>query len=326
MSQRIEKLLPPQLVQSRGETRDYNMMSTWIRPWDYQEELDVGIIGLPQTLSHGFQGTFMGPNAVRETFATFGTRSFDFDVDVADLKVRDVGDVKLHPTSVVETHANFESALADVYKQRPNFIPILLGGHHAVAAPSVRGFKKGHGGFKVGLIDFDAHNDLRDPTYEGPSGGTPFRQLIDQGYVDGRNAVQVGLHGFLSSSVLKEYADKRGLRMVSAREVRARGIIKVVEEAIAQASDGTDAIYISFDMDAIEAALAPGTVAHTPGGLMLGDVFEALHLLGQTPKVMAMDIVEMDPLRDLRGMTPRVGCMMLMSFLAGLHQRKKLYR
>ena len=318
----IEKLLSPQLVQHRGDTRDYNTMSNWIKPWDFQEEMDVGFIGLPLTQSAGFQGTFMGPNAVRETFASFGTRSFEFGTDVVDLKVRDIGDIKMHDTSVVESHANIESALEALYKSKPNFIPILIGGHHGVAAPSVRGFQKGHG-LKVGLIDFDAHNDLRDPRYDGPSGGTPFRQLIDQGYIDGRNAVQIGLHGFLSSSVLKAYADAKGLRMISAREVRQRGIVKVVEEALAQASDGTDVIYVSFDMDAIEAALAPGTVAHTPGGMNLGDVFEALYMLGQHPKVAAMDIVEMDPLRDLKGMTPRVGAAMLMTLLVGLHERKK---
>ena len=320
----IADLLSPQLIQNRGDTRDYNTMSNWIKPWDFTEQLDVGIIGLPLTRSQGFQGTFMGPNAVRETWSSFGTRSFEFETDIVDLKVRDIGDIKMHHTSVVESHTNIESALTDLYTRNPDFLPILVGGHHGVAAPSVRGFKMGHG-WKVGLIDFDAHNDLRDPTYEGPSGSTPFRQLIDQGYIDGCNAVQIGLHGFLSSSVLKAYADSKGLRMVSAREVRQRGIVKVVEEALAQASDGTDAIYISFDMDAIEAALAPGTVGYTPGGLNLGDVFEALYLLGQHPKVRGMDIVEMDPLRDLKGMTPRVGNMIMMSLLAGLHERKKQY-
>ncbi|MBI4337984.1 MAG: agmatinase family protein [Chloroflexi bacterium] len=325
----VKHLLPPGLILASsplGANPDYNMLNSVILPWDFKEDIHAGIIGVPFNKgTHMFKGTNEGPNAVRETFLSFATRSFDFGVDIMNLKVRDIGDVQMHPTDVVRCHANTQEALTELYQRHPGFVPIIIGGDHAIAAPSCRALRDGRRFRRVGLVDFDAHNDLRDPAYDGPSSGTPFRQLIDGGYVNGRNAVQVGLHGFLSSSVLKDYADKHGLRMVSAREVRQRGIEDVVEEALAQAGDGTDAIYASFDIDAIEAAFAPGTGSHTPGGLLLGDVFEAMYMLGRDPRVAAMDLVELDPIKDLKKMTSRVGCMMILTFLVGLQERLQLY-
>lgn len=325
----VKHLLPPGLVMARSDTRanpDYNMLNSIIVPWDFTEELHAGIIGVPFGKgTHMFKGTDQAPNAIRETFFSFGTRSFDYGIDIVDLRMRDIGDVQMHPTDVAQCHRNTQEALTEVYRLNPRFVPIVIGGDHSITAPSVRAFKNGHGFKRIGLIDFDAHNDLRDPIHDGSSSGTPFRQLLDEGYVDGSNAVQLGLHGFLSSTLLKEYADRKGLRMISAREVRQRGIEDVLDEALARAGEGTDAIYVSFDIDAVEAAMAPGTGSHTPGGLSLGDVFEAMWVLGSSPKVRALDIVEIDPLKDMKRLTSRVGCMLALTFLAGLCDRTRVY-
>ena len=322
----VKHLLPPGLTLAPSNVNDYNMLSDVITPWDFTEDIDVGIVGVPCNKGTPMgSGTSYAPNAIREVFLSFATRSFDFDEDIVDLKVRDIGDVQMHPTDVVRCHANTQEALTELYQQHSPFVPIVIGGDHSIAAPSIRAFKNGNGFTNVGLIDFDANNDLRDPAYDGPSSGTPFRQMIDEGYIDGRNVVQVGLHGFASSTVLKQYTDENGLQMVSAREVRQRGIEQVVDEAIEKAGEGTDAIYVSFNIDAVEAAFAPGTGSHTPGGLDLGQAFEALYMLGKHPKVMAMDLVDVDPIKDLKGMTSRVGCILVLSFLVGLYERLQLY-
>jgi formiminoglutamase len=174
---------------------------------------------------------------------------------------------------------------------------------------------------RVGLIDFDAHNDLRSAALDGPGSGTPFRQLIDGGFIQGRNATQVGLHGFLSSPLLKEYADSRGLRMVSAREVRKQGIQAVLDDALERAARGTDGIYVSLDIDVMDPAFAPGTVAPCPGGLTPGDIFDAVYRLGACPQVRALDLVEVDPLKDVKGMTTRLATIIILSFMAGVHHR-----
>jgi formiminoglutamase len=317
----IEDLLPASLERHAREPVGYRMISNWIAPWDFEEPLDVGLIGVPFNRGAGFwKGTHEAPAAVREAFASFATRSFDFDTDISDLKVRDIGDVRLHMTDVQRSHATIERALVDIYDRNANFIPIIIGGDHAIAAPSARAFKRAHD-LRLGLVDFDAHNDLRSPASEGPSSGTPFRQLIDGGYIDGKNAVQLGLHGFLSSPVLKRYADERGLRMISAREVRARGMDVVIEAAIEQASKTTDGIYVSLDIDVMDPSYAPGTGAPTSGGLDPRQLVDALYRLGQCEQVRALDLVEIDPLKDLKEATPKMAAIIIMSFLAGVHAR-----
>jgi len=317
----IENLEPRSIERRARDPIGYQMMCNWITPWDFKESLDVGIIGVPFNRGAGYwKGTHEAPNAVREAFASFGTRSFDFEVDISDLKVRDIGDVRLHMTDVVRSHAVIEQTLTEVYDRNPNFIPIIIGGDHAIAAPSARAFKAAHD-LRLGLVDFDAHNDLRSPESEGPSSGTPFRQLIDGGFISGKNAVQVGLHGFLSSPVLKRYGDERGLRMISAREVRNRGIEIVVDEAIAQAAASTDGIYVSLDIDVMDPAHAPGTGAPCPGGLDPRQLFEGLYRLGACPEVKALDLVEIDPVKDVKETTTKMAAIIIMSFLAGVHAR-----
>ena len=322
----IKHLIPPGTRLSRTTTisPEFNMLSEFIRPWDFDEEIDAGIVGVPFNFSSAFQGTNQGPNAIREWFLRFATISHDFDVDISDLKVRDIGDIQMHPTEVLRCHANIEEGLSELYQQSPTFVPIVIGGNHAIAAPSIRAFRNGNDYKKVGLVDFDAHNDTGDPSISGPTSGTMFREVIDAGQIEGRNAVQIGLHGSLASATWREYAKRVGVREIPAREVWQRGIVPVMDEAIAQASDGTDAIYVSFDIDAIEDALVPGTGVPAPGGLDPKEAIEAVYMLGRNRKVMALDLVEVDPIKDLKGVTCRMAIMLMVSFLVGLSGRRAL--
>ena len=317
-------LIPPGLKLARSMiiSPDMNMLSEMVAPWDFKEEIDVGIIGVPFDFNRNFQGTGEGPNAIREAFLAFASRSFDFETDISDLKVRDIGDIRMHPTEVLTCHSNIREGLAELYKESPDFIPIVIGGNHAIAAPSIRAFREGNDYKRAGLIDFDAHNDLGDPSFSGPTAGTMFRQVIDAGYIEGRNAVQIGLHGSLAAIPQREYAQSKGIREIPAREVWQRGVGTVMNEAIAQASEDTDAIYVSFDIDAIEDASAPGTGVPAPGGMAPREAIEAVYMLGKHPKVKALDLVEVDPLKDIRNITSRMAIGLLVAFLVGLKERR----
>jgi formiminoglutamase len=322
----LDNLLPAQLQLSPSgvdpESMGYRMLTSWIKPWDLSESLDVGLIGAPCNLGPPFWlGTNEGPSAIREAFSHLATRSFDFEVDVQALRVRDIGDVRTHLTDTRRSHANIEDTLFEIYRRNPDFVPIIMGGDHSVAAPSARAYQRAHEQI-LGLIDFDAHNDLRDPSAEGPSSGTPFRQLIDGGYVRGKSAVQVGLHGFLSSPALKAYADGKGLRMIPAREVRRSGIDRIMDEAVDQATSGTEGVYVSLDIDVMDPAFAHGTGSPTAGGLEPREILEALYRLGTCPQVRALDLVELDPLRDVKGATSELAAVIIMTFIAGVHDRK----
>ena len=320
----VKHLIPPGTLVAPTGRPQMPMLPDFIRPWNFNEELDAGIVGVPFNFTSTFQGTNDGPGAFRETFLKFATRSFDFEVDIGDLKVRDIGDIQMHPTEVLRCHDNIEEGLSDLYQQSPSFVPIIVGGNHAIAAPSVRAFRNGNDYKKVGLVDFDAHNDLGDPSLAGPTAGTMFRQVIDAGQIEGRNAVQIGLHGSLATVVQRDYASSVGLREIPAREVWQRGIEPVMDEAMAQAGDGTDAIYVSFDIDAIEDASVPGTGVPAPGGLTPKEANEAVYMLGRNQKVMALDLVEVDPIKDLKGVTCRMAVMLMVSFLVGLSERREV--
>ena len=272
-----------------------------------------------------FIGVSEGPDAIRENFLVFASRSHDFEVDVGDLKVRDVGDIKMHPTEVLRCHSNIEEGLTELYQRSPKFIPIVVGGNHAIAAPSIRAFRNGNAYERAGLVDFDAHNDLADPSFAGPTAGTMFRQVIDSGYIEARNAVQIGLHGSLAAVPQREYAQRTGVREIPAREVWQRGIQRVMDETLEQAGDGTDVIYVSFDIDAIEDASAPGTGVPAPGGMDPKEAIEAVYMLGRHPKVMALDLVEVDPAKDLRNITGRMAVGLIVAFPVGLKERRALY-
>ena len=321
----IKHLLPPGTSVAPTGRPKMTMLPDFIRPWDFSEELDAGIVGVPFNFHNTFQATSQAPDAFRETLLKFATRSFDFEVDIGELKIRDIGDIQMHPTEVLRCHDNIEEGLSELYKQSPSFIPIIVGGNHAIAAPSIRAFRNGNDFKKVGLVDFDAHNDLGDPAIAGPTTGTMFKQVIDAGQIEGRNAVQIGLHAALASVVQREYANQVGVREIPAREVWRRGIGQVMDEAMAQAGDGTDAIYVSFDIDAVEDASVPGTGAPAPGGLTPQEANEAVYMLGKNRKVMALDLVEVDPIKDVKGITCRMAVMLMVSFLVGLSERRALY-
>lgn len=318
----VPDLLPPQLERYSPDPQGYTMACNWIQAWDPRRPIDAGLIGVPFTRgSANWTGTHEAADAIRDGLSEYATRSFDFDLDIRDLRVSDIGDVRLHMTDAQRCHRTIESTLVQLYRTNPDFIPIVIGGDHSIAAPSVRAYSIAHEA-RLGLIDFDAHNDLRDPALDGPASGTPFRQLIDGGFVRGRNATQVGLHGFLSSPDLKEYADLKGLKMVSARKIRNVGIQTVLDDALERATSGTDGIYVSLDIDVMDPAFAPGTASPCSGGLVPGDIFEAVYHLGSCPQVRALDLVEVDPLKDVKGMTSRLAAIIILSFLAGVQGRK----
>ena len=316
-------LRPPEIIRRTGY-QDVGALkvANWITPWDFRESLDVGIIGVPMAKSGGYwKGVFEAPNAIRDTFAWFETYSPDFDVDMRALKVRDIGDVLMHPIDIVLSQERILLTLRELFLAHAEFVPVLLGGDHSIVRPALRAFLEGRNE-KLGLIQLDAHDDLRQFTWGGPTSGTPFRGILEDRSVDGRNFVQIGLHGFGNSLQELEYAKAQGACCISMRQIQGRGIAEVMATAVKVAGDGTQAIYVSLDIDVLEAAFTPGTGAPVPGGMMPWDLLEAVHLLGLCPKVKAFDLVCIDPMKDLRNLTVRMGCALILTFLAGIYIRK----
>lgn len=298
-------------------------VNNWIEPWDWESPLDVGIISIPSSKTSIFaNGAYAAPNAIKEAWAINTTYSPDYDVDLASLKVREIGDVAVPVLDLREGIENIEASLIELFKQPEDFLPLIVGGDHAITAPAVRAYCKAHPDQQVGLIHFDAHNDVRVMDH-GPTNGTPIRGILQSGVrVSGTNLVQVGIHGFMNASYYKRWVEGRGGTIITAREIRRGSIDEVVNRTLAIAGREVDAIYVTVDIDVLEVGYAPGTAAATADGIHPTDLFEALFLLGQDPRVSAIDFVELDPYRDVAEITTRTFNSAMLTFLAGYFLRK----
>ena len=186
-----------------------------------------------------------------------------------------------------------EDTMEKLWSVDQNKFLILIGGDHAVTAPAARAFAKSHKGHKMGLIHFDAHNDVRVMDH-GPTNGTPIRQLMESGLeFDGKNLVQVGIHGFMNSSYYKRWVEGHGGTIFTGRHIRQNNIIQIAKDALEIAGNGTDSIYITVDIDGLDPKLCPNTGTPVPGGL---EFEEAVHLIrkvvdsGRT--IIGFDLVE----------------------------------
>lgn len=321
MSAPFNYVRPPELIRrSLREDRYEKRVNNWIVPWDGSETFDVGLLMVPfgKAAQSGTSGAAAGPNAIRQAFLTNTTYSPDFDVDLQPLRVRDLGDVLLHMTDILRCHSNMKEAVVEVYRKAGDILLVVVGGDHSITCPVVEGYCLAHPEERVGIIHFDAHNDVRNFEDGGPTNGTPFRGILEgPSHVEGRNLVQLGIHGFMNSSYYKKYCEDHRVTIVSAREIRRQGIGSVMEKAVRIASEGTDSIYVSVDIDVLSLPYAFGTGAASPEGVEVWDLLEAMFLLGQHPNVRALDLVCIDPLRDFRDYTSRTGASIILTFLGG---------
>ncbi|NOV01533.1 formimidoylglutamase [Paenibacillus planticolens] len=320
MSHEIPYLKSPDqaVFRDRMETK----VSHWIRQWDGQEALLAGIIGVPlskPSISHS--GASTTPAAVRAAFKSFTTYSMEYGVDLQHLAVRDLGDIQMHVTDIAECHRRIEESLRALYKEQPNLIPIIIGGDHSTSCPSLKAFADRHPGRKVGILHFDAHHDVRNFEDGGATNGTPFRGILESGVVRGPNIVQIGIRGFMNSKPYHDYVKSKGVHVYTSRDVRRMGIDAVLDEALALAGKDTDVLYVSFDVDVIDQAYAPGCPAIGTGGMHPWDAMDALHRLGTLPQVQGVDFVCIDPTVDVRNVTSRLAVQFILSFLAGVAGR-----
>ncbi|WP_333594069.1 agmatinase family protein [Anaerospora hongkongensis] len=320
---KIELLNPPEVIfRSNWVDRYETKVSRWLIPWDGAEAVDIGLIGVPLSkTSISVSGASMLPNAMRELFKTVTTYNVDADVDLQELLARDMGDLQMHVTDLLRCHQNIEQGMTNVYEALPGIFPILVGGDHSITYPSVKAFKKRFSG-KVGIVQFDAHMDVRNLEDGGPSNGTPIRSLLESATVEGRHIAQLGIHSFANAKPYREYALSKGITQFTARQVAKEGIENLVKQAMEIAGNGTEAIYVTVDMDVLDQAYAPGVPAMAPAGMTSWQLLDGLFLLGQNPKVKGLDVVCVDPVRDQRQSTIRTALYGILTFLAGYSKRE----
>ena len=198
-------------------------------------------------------GARFGPRAIREAQYTSGSiNSLQLGVEPFEvLKVVDAGDANIVPAWIERAHAFIYRKVRDV--AATGAIPIVLGGDHSITWPSATAIAEVRRPGSIGIVHFDAHADTANDDWGVLAGhGTPMRRLIESGAVKGKNFVQVGLRGYWPPVETFEWMQQQGLRYHFMHEIEERGAEAVVAQAIEEALDGPDFIYLSVDIDVID--------------------------------------------------------------------------
>lgn len=251
------------------------------------------------------------PEAVRGALAHFSTWSFQDQCDLIDrVVVDDLGDVPEPDTA--EGSADLSRLLADA----PGNFWLLVGGDNALTWRALTALA-GERLVDWGLITLDAHLDMR----EGRSNGSPVRQLLDEG-LPGAAIVQVGLADFSNSAAYARDAVDAGVHVIARHELRERSVADVAAHVLEIAGAGGRPIYVDVDMDVCDRSVVPGCPAAAPGGLSADELREFVRLICAHPRVVALDVTEIDVERDAPDeRTVRLAALVLLEALAGYLRR-----
>jgi formimidoylglutamase len=287
--------------------------------------VDVAIVGAPfdDMVSHR-SGARFGPRAIREAqYSTGSLNSLQLHVEPFEvLTVVDAGDANIVPASWQRGHAMIYRKVREV--AATGAIPIVLGGDHSITWPSATAVAEVRRPGSIGIVHFDAHADTAADTWgQVASHGTPMRNLIESGAVDGRNFVQVGLRGYWPPVAVLDWMREHGLRCHFMTEIEERGAEAVVADAIAEALDGPDAIYLSVDIDVVDPGLAPGTGTPEPGGLLSRELLRAIRQIVGAVDLAGMDIVEVAPPYDWAESTAMIANRAALEAISALAVKRK---
>jgi agmatinase len=266
------------------------------------DESEFVLYGVPFDGTSSFRtGSKWAPREMRKASYNFETYNGDFDVDLCDVPIHDMGDC--------EVYCNVDDTLGVVYDIASKIvnagkIPIMMGGEHSLTYPCVKAYKG-----KVGFVVLDAHYDLREE-FGGIKNNHACvsRHIIDD--VTDRY-VSIGVR----SGTKEEYEyvkNNKKIRTYSADDVGGRGIDAILRDAGAYMK-GCDRIYVSLDMDAIDPAYAPGLGTPEPFGITPGDVKAVIRYFA--PKAVGFDVVEISPEYD-HGTAALLGAKLIRDFIA----------
>ncbi len=324
MSTIFKHLEPPneKLFFSRNDLSDPRMGDGTLREEkNFTDDVKIGIIGVPTDegvkRNGGRIGAKDGPDAIRTEFYKRTSFVVGKEKSPAIIPIFDFGNIKIGKT-LEETHDRLSEVVHSLISV--NIIPIVLGGGHDIAYPNFAGFSKGKR--TVGVINIDTHLDYRKPIPKRNS-GTSFRQMLDQhqSSLNAMNLVEIGIQSFANSADHYSELIERGATVFSLRDVRAEGIAKTLELAYELATSSTDSLYISFDLDAVHSADAPGVSAPLPTGLTAEEFLTVALFAGKRRKTKLIDIVELNPKYDVDGRTAKLAALAIMYFLTGFANR-----
>ncbi|MEO6918063.1 MAG: agmatinase [Collimonas sp.] len=261
--------------------------------------LDACFVGVPFDLgTSNRSGARFGPRQIRTESVllrpyNMATRAAPFDA----LRVADLGDVAINPYNLLDSVRLIENAYDSIVASGCR--PISLGGDHTIALPILRALHRKYG--KIGLIHVDAHADVNDTMFgEKIAHGTPFRRAVEEGLLDCRRVAQIGLRGTGYTAEDFDWCRDQGFKVVQVEDCWNQSLTPLMEEVRARVSGGP--VYLSFDIDGIDPAYAPGTGTPEIAGLTVPQALEIIRGAWGLD-IVGADLVEVSPPYDPLGTT-----------------------
>jgi arginase family enzyme len=280
-----------------------------------REHVKAAFLGVPYEGANMYRyGQSGGPQAVREATGQFFSYHYDYDVDLLEAYgLADCGDVATVPADVEASHDRIRAATLELLEG--GALPLIQGGDHSIPLGTIRALSEFTSG-RVGLIQFDCHLDSSDTAFGSPrTGSSHLRRTSELPNVEPRNIVHIGSRGLWNPREQLEYCEAVGINVIRMRDVRKRGIEAVVQEALALASDGTDAVALDVDLDVLDCPHAPGVCSPEPGGMHSSQLLEAIEMIGESGLVTLSEVVELAPIWDPSGLGARMACYVFFTLL-----------
>ena len=286
-------------------------------------QMDVAVMGVPWeggcTIG-GYSSCTDGPKSIRSASIRYTGYLPDFDLDCfSQLKAGDYGDIPVQNGNYEFTFGEIRKKVGEIYDA--GAVPIILGGDHGIAYPTISELAKRHPG-KVGVLHFDAHLDNYSNFGDDPySRCSPFYQLYNDPNMDPTKIVHIGIRGPRNHQEEFNKAKKYGANVILCREIKKNGWEASIKKAIELASKDTEVVYVTICADSLDAAFMPQG-PQDMGGLTSFELLMMVHEAGLAG-ARALDFVEIYP--DAYSLQPasHVGCWLALYFLNGVAERRK---
>ncbi len=275
--------------------------------------LDVALLGIPFDGGTSYRsGSRFGPRDIRQHSSLIRPYNPALQVSPFDvLRVADVGDVDVNPIDIEDTYGRVEQAVGEILNGK--VIPLCVGGDHSLSLPILRAVAKRHG--PVGMVHVDSHQDMWEEYFGNKYfHGTPFRRAIEEKLLDTKRVIQIGIRGPLYGPEDFDFGKKHGVCVLTADQVGQVGLAWVKEQMLAVRGGP---VYLSFDIDGVDPAYAPGTGTPEVAGLTSREAIELVRgLVGF--ELVGADLVEVSPPYDHAGITSMLAANLLFEVISVL--------
>ena len=285
---------------------------------------DVAIAGVPLDCGTTYRsGTRWGPQAIRRISLLGTGYNPSMGVDLVEsLNMVDVGDVNVIPANIEKSFDQIEKAISYIHERA--VFPIILGGDHSIGYPDIRGLAP-HIEGNIGIIHFDRHADISEYEMDERMHGTPWFHATNIPNAPPTNLVQIGVGGWNQPRDWYSNSRERRTTIMTMEDIDRFGIDRVAEYALDIAWKQAKCVFLSFDIDCLDPAFAPGTGTPEPGGFLPREVLSLLQLVAREG-LAGMEVVEVSPPYDVAEVTALLASRVIMNVLGTLVLHRKLGR